>query len=159
MITQIVLALPGMMSLLGLVYFAGVKIAKIEVKVDTMWSFQLRRGIIETEQMGLGKSRSPLKLNEVAYQLMEPLTPALKSFYEEIGGETLGLVDLAVAIEQKFGQTLVEKVCRVANVSQGSCLVLAIGMLRPIGLAIVREASRIGRDESEGMDSMSVAMK
>lgn len=105
---------------------------KLKVCVDTMWLFQLRRGVSEVENKQLGTSNSPLKLTEQANALMAPILPDLKHFYEAIDGEKLDLLELAVEIERHFGAKLLSAVCKRIGVSSGACLILAIAQLRPI---------------------------
>jgi hypothetical protein len=133
----------------------GCNIEQIRERVDTMWIFQLRRGLTETETKGLGKTNSPMKLTQEAYDVMKPLQAELKAFYDSVGGEKVGIVDLAVMFEQQFGERLSREVCKKVGISDASCLVLAIGMVRPIGFKILREASELCREESIHMHSIA----
>jgi hypothetical protein len=108
-----------------------------------MWLFQLRRGIVELENKGLGQVNSPLKLTKDADDLIQPLVPELRQFYLAINGDQLGLVELAVELERQFGPRLVDEVCKKVNISDAACLVLAIGQLRPVGPAALREAKEL----------------
>src|SRR5215469_17081404 len=99
------------------------ELEKLQMQVETMWAFQLRRGLNEVEKKGLGKMNSPMRLTEQACKLMEPMLPDLKKFYEEINGNRLGTVDLAVAIEHKFGDRISQEICNKAHISDGACLV------------------------------------
>jgi len=113
---------------------------RLKVCVETMWLFQLRRGLAEVETKKLGTSNSPVILTKKANDLMQPLLPELKQFYNMIHGEELGLVELAIELERQFGNRLVSEVCKKVGVSDAACLVLAIGQLRPIGPDTLREA-------------------
>ncbi len=113
---------------------------RLKVCVETMWLFQLRRGLAEVENKNLGTSNSPVILTKKANDLMQPLLPELKQFYEMIHGEEMGLVELAIELERQFGSRLVSEVCKKVGVSDAACLVLAIGQLRPIGPDTLREA-------------------
>ena len=84
-----------------------------------------------------------LRLTEEANRTIAPLVPELKKFYEVIGGEKLGLIQLAIEIEKHFGQRLNETVCQSIKISEGACLILAIGQLRPLTEASMDEAAEI----------------
>jgi hypothetical protein len=131
------------------------KLEQIQERVDTMWAFQLRRGLREVAQKGLGKINSPITLTREAESLMQPLVPELKQFYKIIHGEELGLVDLAIKLEQQFGHRLSEEVCTKASISDAACLVLAIAMLRPIGPGMIKTATEQCGDEHQWKDILA----
>lgn len=116
-----------------------VKLEEIKERVHIMWLFQLRRGLAETEMKGLGQSDSPLTLTEEAMNTIKPMVPELKAFYEKIGGDKVGLIELAIELETEFGTRIVKTICNKIQVSDAACLVIAIAQLRPIGLAIIDE--------------------
>lgn len=105
---------------------------KVSERVNTMWAFQLRRGFSEVEINNLGKINSPVILSTRAENLIEPLVPDLRAFYQEIDGPNLNLVDLASAIEQKFGERLAREVCIPAEIHDAACLIIAMSKLRPV---------------------------
>jgi hypothetical protein len=113
---------------------------RLKVCVETLWLFQLRRGMAEVEQKQLGKTNSPVRLTDAANKLMAPLLPELKEFYKVVQGEKMGVVELAIALEQQFGQRITTEVCKRVGITDGACLVLAIGQLRPIGPEHLRDA-------------------
>lgn len=84
-----------------------------------------------------------LRLSDQANRTIAPLVPELKSFYRAINGENLGLVQLAIEIEKQFGRRLSSEVCQHIHISDGACLVLAIGQLRPLTEASMDEAAEI----------------
>ena len=118
----------------------GADLERLKVCVETMWLFQLRRGLAEVETKKLGTSNSPVILTKKANDLMQPLLPELKQFYNVIHGEELGIVELAIELERQFGNRLVSEVCKKVGITDAACLVLAIGQLRPIGPDTLREA-------------------
>lgn len=105
---------------------------KVSERVNTMWAFQLRRGFSEVEINNLGKINSPVVLSARAESLIEPLVPDLRAFYQEVDGPNLSLVDLASAIESKFGERLAREVCIPANIHDAACLIIAMSKLRPV---------------------------
>lgn len=114
------------------VYLAGVRLARIEVKVDTMWLFQLRRGMSEIHNRALGGFQSPLQLTPEAATFINPLAPELKVFYDNIHGEKLSLVELAIELEKEFGQRISQDVCIKAGIHDAACLIMALSVLRPV---------------------------
>lgn len=122
---------------------------RLKVCVETMWLFQLRRGVAEVEEKGLGKAKSPVKLTMAANELMRPFLPELRGFYEAVRGEEMGLVELAIALESEFGARIASEVCRKVGITDGACLVLAIGQLRPIGPDELKEALEKCHDQTD----------
>ena len=57
-------------SILGVVYFVGVKLTTLQIKVDTMWGVYLRRAYTELVCSDLGVRNSPLHLTDSAMVLM-----------------------------------------------------------------------------------------
>lgn len=108
-------------------------VEQMKERVDTMWALQMRRGLVELEKKALGYVSSPIQLTEIARSAIAPLVPQLKSFYDSIGGPKMGVIELAVKIEQEFGHIMSSTVCKTIGINDGACLVLAIAQLRPIG--------------------------
>ena len=89
-----------------------------------------------------------LRLTEKANRTIAPLVPELKAFYQSIDGENLGMVPLAIEIEKAFGRRLAKEVCKTIHISDGACLVLAIGQLRPLTEAAMDDAAEICRNHA-----------
>ena len=105
------------------------RFARLEVKVDTMWDFQLRRAESEAVKLGIGRRNSPLKINEDTKKWFEPLEKKLKSFYQSQGCK-LNNRDLAIAIEKNFGDEIASVVCIPKGLTDGSCLLIAIAVAK-----------------------------
>jgi len=118
-------ALTGIISLLSVVYLGAVKLAKIEVKVDTMWEFQRRRGISEAVRGGWGDFNSPFVPSPKAVALLRPLAPDLRATYHEKRHEWTD-IDLMVAIERRFGDRIVRDVCIPTGLHDAACLAIAV---------------------------------
>ena len=84
-----------------------------------------------------------LRLTQKANQTIAPLVPELKTFYQVINGEQLGIVQLAIELEKQFGTRLQQEVCKTINISEGACLILAIGQLRPLTETAMDEAAEV----------------
>jgi hypothetical protein len=125
----------GLLSLLSVIYFGTVKMTKIEVKVDTMWDFQLRRGWSELAIKGKARANSPLVLNEETKEWMGDLAQELKAFYSKLGRH-LNDRELAIEIEQKYGDQILRKVCIPNGLSEGACLIIALQVAKEVNLDI-----------------------
>jgi hypothetical protein len=60
-----------------------IKLPELVVKVDTMWIFQMRRGVSEVVDKGIGERNSPLKFNEEARAKLDPIKDELIKYYSE----------------------------------------------------------------------------
>jgi len=118
-------AVTGLVSLVSVVYLAAVKLTRIEVKVDTMWEFQRRRGISEAVRGGWGEFNSPFVPSPKAVALLKPLAPHLKATYNERRHEWSD-IDLMVAIERRFGDRIVKDVCIPTGLHDAACLAIAV---------------------------------
>lgn len=100
------------------------RLAKVELKIDTVWEFLVRRAVSEAVVKGVATINSPVRLAENAREWLEPLKSALTQFYARQGH---GLTDgqLMMAIEQQFGDRIFREVCIPHGLWAGACLVLA----------------------------------
>lgn len=101
------------------------RLNRLESKVETIWEFQLRRATIEAVQHGIGKMNSPLVISQEAKEWMGELAVRLREFYRRLG-RTLTNSELALEIERRYGQEIVEKVCIPHGIFQGACLLIAM---------------------------------
>lgn len=128
-VTSIVSAI---LSVFSVIYLSGVKIAKIEVKVDTMWSFLMRRAIAEVVFKGLADMNSPIVIRKEAKALFRGLTEDLRSFYRGLGKE-LTDVDLIMLLEQQFGDRILKEVCIPNGLLMGACMIIALEIAKEEG--------------------------
>lgn len=105
------------------------RFAKLEVKVDTMWDFQLRRAESEAVKLGIGRKNSPFKLDDKAKEWIKPLEQKLKTFFAEKGCK-LSDRDLAIEIERNFGEEITSVVCIPKGLSDGACLLIALAVMK-----------------------------
>ena len=113
-------------------YFAGVKMATLTVKVDTMWSFTMRRATSEALQNELMTHNSPLEITAKGYEFIRPMAPELFDYYKASAGQMKD-EDLALAITRDFGDRLLKEVCIPNDLLYGECLILAIEAVRKNG--------------------------
>jgi hypothetical protein len=116
-------------SLLSMFYFAGVKMATLTVKVDTMWQFTMRRAVSEAVSGELMVRNSPLEITAKGYAAILPLADDLAKHFK-LAALTLEDNDLALEIERAFGERILLEVCIPNNLALGACLLLAIEAVR-----------------------------
>lgn len=130
-IVTVLIALSGLILTLAMALFrhAG-RLASLEVKVDTMWTFQLRRGISESLQQGVFTKNSPLQITDHARVWMSSLVIDLQNTYRDKRWTKLRDPDLAEIIEREFGERLLHEVCIPRSLSMGACLIMAMKIAR-----------------------------
>lgn len=124
MMQEILSITSSIISIVGLIYLAGFKVSRIELKVDTMWDYLIRGAKVEGNKNGIFTVRSPAAPTTVGRDLYKDLLPELAKFY---GERCLHISDMNsfLEFERKFGNILMEKICIPNNFSMGSCLIAA----------------------------------
>lgn len=125
-IQDIVSLATAIASFIGTLYIAGIKLAKIEVKVDTMWGFLMHRAEVSLINGGYGERKSPLTVYPEAKKLLEPLLPDLIKIYEDAKKKRLNDKAVAMEIEKKLGREIVDQVCIPYQMNLGECLIIAL---------------------------------
>lgn len=106
-----------------------IEFAAITVKVDTMWSFQMRRAMSEAVDRKLGTMESPLTFTPEAIAALDPLKDELIEFYKSVPA-SMSDGEVLIEIEQKFGDRLLELVCIPLHLTNGACLLLAYSVAK-----------------------------
>ena len=104
-------------------------LGELKVKVDTMWSFQMRRGMSEVVEKGIGTMSSPLIFTDQAKAALETIKNDLVCFYNGLS-PTMSDPDVLLELERKFGDQLLTQVCIPFNLTHGACLLLAYSVAR-----------------------------
>lgn len=117
----------GVVLITSIVYLTA-RMAKTELKVDTMWAFQLQRGFGEALDKGLLIKNSPTKVTDKAKQMYAPLKQELIDFYNKY--PQLNDLALAINIQKTFGKQLVQKICIPYKVNDAACLVIAVAVAK-----------------------------
>lgn len=105
------------------------KHSKIEVKVDTIWDFLMRRAIAAGLENNVLSMNSPVVATAKGEAMLEPVKEDLLKFYQEVGAK-LNVRDLFMELERKFGDRFMKDVCIPHGISQGACLLAAIDIMR-----------------------------
>lgn len=128
--------LPALGTLGGvIVWLIGLtsKLAKTELKIDTLWDFQMRRGAAEIVQKGLGTMNSPVTLNEETrsevQRLIADIAEPLRQLYRKIG-RNVSDRDLAIELEVRFGDQIVKHLCTPLGMNEGACMHVVIDFLK-----------------------------
>lgn len=119
----------ALLSFCGTVYFGLVRQAKIEARVELMWSFMMRKGLSEALISGLVERQSPLKVSVAALERHADLIDKIKIWYEKFG-KTMPDLELTVAMETIF-HTEFEKICLDEKILPSACVSAMLFFLRP----------------------------
>lgn len=128
-VAAIVALICGLISIGSVIYFAGFKLAGLEVKVNTVWDFLMRRAMSEAIHSGVGGLNSPFELKPAAKEWMQVMASDLRAFYAKLGRK-LTDAELALEIERHFGQRILEQVCIPHGIYQGACLLIAVELAK-----------------------------
>jgi hypothetical protein len=115
----------SVLGLIGLVIKRSMRLGALEVKVETMWAFQMRRAVSETVASGMGTLNSPLKFSDLATASLEPIKQNLLDFWKTMP-PGISDAEALLLIEARFGDDLLQYVCIPCKLSHGACLLLAL---------------------------------
>lgn len=106
-------------------------LATIQVKVDTMWEFIMRRAKSELVAQGMGTMNSPLFFTPAAKAAIAPLEGELRRWYDNDPRlSTLSDTELAIELEREYGDEILTLVCIPHKLFMGACLWIAIEAAR-----------------------------
>jgi len=122
----------------------AMRVGALEMKVDTMWAFQMRRAVSEVVSTGLGQLKSPVVFTDEARAALEPIREGLVGFWRTLpkgisDGEAL------LAIEMRFGDALLRLVCIPCGLSHGACLILALDIAKQSNVLDLNPATKARR--------------
>jgi hypothetical protein len=116
----------SVVSLLGLLWVFAVKVTKMEVKIETIWSFLMKRALSEALVQGVATHNSPVRVTDEAKRWMSDLIPPIRDFYAKLGRRNITDAELAMEIERRFGDRILNEVCIPHGLYMGACLLIAI---------------------------------
>ena len=129
--TDVIALIAAVLSLIGMIYVGMFRQAKIEARVDLIWSFLLRQGIASSILGGLVERNSPLRLSVHAVEKHKDFVAKLKEWYNSHPEmQKLKDLDLFMALEKNFAVELNE-VTMSENVLPGGTVAAALFLLRP----------------------------
>ena len=122
----------SVMALLGVIWVAAVKITAMEVKINTIWGFLMKRAMSEALAHGIATHNSPVRVTDEAKRWMGDLLPPIKEFYAKLGRRNITDAELALEIEKRFGDQILNEVCIPHGIYMGACLLIAIQAVREV---------------------------
>ena len=116
----------SVIALLGVIFLTAFKIPAMEVKIDTVWKFLMKRALSEALVQGVATRNSPVRVTDEAKRWMSDLLPAIREFYATLGRQNITDEELAMEIEGRFGDLILHEVCIPHGLFMGACLLIAI---------------------------------
>ncbi len=138
------MSIASWMLLLMFIVKVSMRFGALELKVDTMWGFQMRRSMSEVITSGVGKTNSPLVFTDLAIHALDPIRERLVDWYKGTKSK-ISDADLLLGIEQNFGDDIVKMVCVPCGISYGACLIIALAVAKgstEIDLSVSKDARR-----------------
>ena len=129
MISIVISIALGLLNFIGLAYAVVVKLSRVESRVEVLWTFQLRRGIVESVNGGLLEHHSPLAVTQRLKDRYKVIFATVKDYYDSEGNR-LTDTDLAIGIEKLFWPSIKE-MCAKEDIFDGACLVVLLNYVRP----------------------------
>ena len=121
-------------SIIGFIWLSASRIAKLEVKVDTIWDFIVKRAMTEALSSGVAVKNSPIKVTDevrrwVADHIDNALYRALRELYKTHKNASDN--ELALKIQQQFGEQIAEEMC-IPNddLNYDACLFIALELAK-----------------------------
>jgi len=128
-ISAAIQALALVVTIVSFIVYVTIKISKIEVKVETLWDFVMRRTKTEALAKGLGDFNSPFKATEQSKDwFSEELKRDIRDSYNSKWCK-LSDRELFFEIEKEFGERICQEVC-IPNKLDGSCIWVAIDIAK-----------------------------
>ena len=126
------ISLGSLVTVLVFIARMAARFGALELKVDTMWAFQMRRAMSEVVEKGIGSLNSPMIFSDEARTALAPIKEQLIDFYQNkvTGTERNSDSLLLLAIERVFGSRLLELVCVPCRLTHGACLLLAMAVAK-----------------------------
>jgi hypothetical protein len=99
---------------------------RIENKLTVVWEFLYRRAMIESLKRGFLTINSPLQVRPDLRAAYDPILPELCALYVEARRKNHAEPDIAIEIEQKHREWIIDNICRPFDMDRGECLVIAV---------------------------------
>lgn len=128
-VASLIAVLGSLISIYGTFITNAKNLGKMELKVDTLWDFQMRRAATEAVRKGIATVNSPVIVTEEAKRWMAPLVEPIRAFYRKLGRNMTDR-ELYFEIERRFGEQIYQEVCIPHGLDQGACLLIALQAAR-----------------------------
>lgn len=124
-VSPIAAIIASVLSVVSMLVYVIKKFSRLELKVDTMWDFLMRRAETELLQKGYGNMNSPITVNAEGMKAIAPIASTLRTYYKKLNREVDDTI-LAMDIEREFGKILQKEICIPNGFTMGACLILAV---------------------------------
>jgi hypothetical protein len=124
---------PAVLTLASISYYTITRLARLELKVDTIWDFLIRRALSEAVNKGVGTVQSPFQPSAQARAYFGGLVNELREFYRTVGCKLRSDRELFVAVERRFGERFLREVCIPHGLDAGACIHAAIALMKEPG--------------------------
>ncbi len=131
-------------SLGSVIYLAGVKLATLQVKVDTMWEFTLRRGKSEAVRAGFAEMNSPIVATSEGLAKLAPVAAELHELAASLKPD-MSDADIAIEVERRLGDKILRHVCIPNGFFLGACLFLAIEFIKRLPERLIAQVQMSGQ--------------
>ena len=131
-------AIGGIFSLIATIFWFGKRFAAVEFKVDTLWDFIMRRGLVAALNKGLVTMNSPITVPASSLQIYAGMIEDLQRWYVNVGKEIERKSaseqdkerNMFAAVEHYFGDRIVKEICIPHRMDVGECVVTALAICR-----------------------------
>ena len=115
---------------LGLIVGFLLRLVRLEVRVEQLWTAYLGRGALEAVVRGHGDLNSPFNANAAGHAIVpKSLLNTLQPFYDKCGYR-MADKELMVALETKYFDVIVKEFCLPYGYNRAGCLPLIASVLR-----------------------------
>lgn len=107
------------------------RFAKLEVKVDTLWDFLVKRGAVEAYHKDLITINSPVEVRASSYNYVsDSLQAEIQQWYAAQQCKLADDKSILLGIEKQFGARLFQEVCLPHRLTHGECLLIAAAIAK-----------------------------
>ncbi len=100
------------------------KFGALDLKVTTMWEFQMRKAASEVVKTNIGTMNSPLTINPDAMAYLAPIKAALQNKWKT-SWKNKAVGQVLFEIEAQFGGEILHLMCIPCGLTNGACLYAA----------------------------------
>lgn len=125
-----IVALAGLAIFMAMNIRLAVRISAVDEKADVTWAFIMRRAKSEAVLRGWATVNSPIQITEEAKRLVAGLIGPIRQFYAALGRRQITENELAMEIERRFGDLVLDDICIPFGMTLGACLLIVIAELK-----------------------------
>jgi hypothetical protein len=141
-LTSILAGAASLTAIFGTIIYGIYRVVKMEIRVNLLWDFLMRRAISEAIDKGFATINSPIKIQPHGVNIFsEEWRNKLKGAF--LNHKKMTDKELFAAIDAKFGTELLKEICITQKpvLSNGECIIIAMAIIRGNDLITVDAAS------------------